>query len=340
MPVRTSIIPQVIALILFLILFDNRSGEGGAPNRERLYVVSESSNTLSVFDGTDFRELATLATGYHPRDVTVDPFGRYIYVASLFTKASDDVVDVFDAATHAIIATLIAGHQPTEVVSNHAGNLLYVTSEASPRLSRFSVPGFKALEGLKLGGKGAHGAAISPDDRYLLVANRHSGDISLIDNADQTISRIPLPGGASPGAVGFGEDHLTAYVSDAGLNRVYQIDIPNRRVAGFLPVAAGPASVGVAPNRPVLYIPCFDADAVYKIDSAHWKISNILRIGKGPKGIAFSGDGRTAYLSLLGEESGGKIVLLDTETDQIRETFPAAPLPVALALWPGKNRGW
>jgi YVTN family beta-propeller protein len=131
-----------------------------------------------------------------------------------------------------------------------------------------------------------------------------------------------------------------AYVTDAGLNQVYKVDIANKTLLASLSVGKRPTQVPVHPTRDMLYIPCMESDAVYKIDLQTWKVAKIISVGKGPQGIAYTADGRYAYVTLTSEKPNGRVAVIDTETDTVQTTFPVESAPNGIALLYGKNQGW
>jgi len=307
---------------------------------QRLYVINAVSDSVSVLDPADFHLIADVTTGSRPQDVSVDPQGRYFYVTVLFTRESDDLLEVFDVKTNTLVTSVVTGHQPAHVVPDHAGKRLYVSNKAGKTLTVISVPEFKRVNSIPLKGKGPDGLVISPDDRVLLVPNRRSGDISVVDLARQKVDRIKLPSGAKPVAMGISGDGRLALVTDIGLNQVHKIDVARRAVSGSLSVGKRPMEAPVHPARPFLYIPCMESGEVYKVDLEAWKVDRVIPVGPGPRGIAYSADGRYAYVTLSGEKPNGRVAVLDTDTDRVRTRFSVDIAPSGIAVLFGKNQGW
>ncbi|HUK57461.1 MAG TPA: hypothetical protein VLY20_12480 [Nitrospiria bacterium] len=325
--------------VVLSIFFSPPPGAFSSP-LQRLYVANEGADSVSVVDLATFETVAVVPTGMRPHYVNVDPRGRYFYVTVLFTKESDDLLQVFDVRTNALVASVVTGHQPDHIVPDYTGARLYVSNEAASTLSVVSVPEFKVVETVKLKGRGSRGHALTPDGRFVLVPDGRSGDVSVVDLARGTVDRIRLPAGAQPTAAGIAADGTLAYVADAGLNQVHKIDVARRAVLGSLSVGRRPAEAPVHPTRPYLYVPCAEEAAVYKVDLGSWKVEKIIPVGPGPVGIAYGADGRYAYVTLSREQPTGRVVVIDTETDTVRTTFPVGKSPRGLAVLFGKNQGW
>lgn len=326
------------AVILSIFLF---TSTGVFPSSlQRLYVVNEGSDSVSVIDLANLSIVADVPTGSRPHYVNVDPLGRYFYVTVLFTKESDDLVQVFDVKTNAFVTSVVVGHQPTHVVPDRAGKRLYVSNEAGTTLSVISVPEFKVVETVKLKGKGPHGLVMTPDGQFLLTPNRRSGDVSVVDLAHQKVDLIKLPPGAKPVAMGITSNGRFAFVTDEGLNQLHKINVEERTVVASLSVGKRPIQSPVHPTRPFLYIPCMESAAVYKIDINAWKMEKVIPVGQGPHGIAYSADGRYAYVTLSWEKPKGRVAVIDTETDTVQATFAVNDTPYGIAVLFGKNQGW
>jgi YVTN family beta-propeller protein len=327
------------ALVLIPLVFIPITG-AGSPSLQRLYVVNEFSDTVSVVDPMDLTIVATVPTGVRPHNVNVDPKGRYFYVTVRFTKESDDLVEVFDVRTNGLVASVKTGHQPTAIVPDFTGTHLYVSNKAANTLSIIAVPELKVIETLKLKGRGPQGLVMAPDGRTLLIPNGYTGDVSVVDLVHRKIDRITLPPGAKPVAMGITRDGRFAFVTDEGLNQVHKIDVANRTVVASLAVGRRPGQVPLHPTHPVLYIPCMGSASVYKVDVDGWKVDKVIPVGKGAHGIAYTADGRYAYVTLTGEKPRGRVAVIDTETDTVQTTFLVDKAPTGIALLFGRNQGW
>jgi len=341
-PLSVSPLPHEIVVGTAIILWLFFSATPGAPasSLQRMYVVNEVSNSVSVVDLANLNTVAEVSTGTRPHHVNVDPQGRYFYVTVLFTEQSDDLLQIFDVNTNAFVASVITGHQPAQVVPDHTGDRLYVSNEAASTLSVISVPEFKVVETVKLKGRGPHGHVVTPDGRFVLTPNSRSGDVSMVDLAHHQVDRIELPSGARPMAMGITSDGKHAYVADVGLNQVYRIDVAQKTVVASLPVGKNPMQATVHPTRRVLYVPCMGSAAVYKVDLDDWRVEKVIPVGAGPVSVAYRADGRYVYVTLSGEKPKGRVAVIDTETDAVQSTFPVEDAPIGIAVLFGKNQGW
>lgn len=103
-------------------------------------------------------------------------------------------------------------------------------------------------------GRDPRGLAVTPDSRWVLVANRGADSLAFVDLRERRFhSSLPL-GGSAPYAVVSGSNDI-AYVSMQGSDEVVIVDIPNQQVIGRMPVPAQPA--GLALYGDFLYVTHF-----------------------------------------------------------------------------------
>jgi len=170
-----------------------------SPNRQRLYVVCQSSGELRVVDTTNGKLIATIPVGHMPRGIALSPDGAQIYV----TDANDDAVAVIDAGTMKVTRTLATGFEPAGVVADRTGKTLYVANRLSNDISVIDLVSGEERKRL-LAGRGASYLAASPDGARVYATHIYpnpgafrtppKSEITVIDTARQTvIERKPMP---------------------------------------------------------------------------------------------------------------------------------------------------
>jgi YVTN family beta-propeller protein len=173
-----------------------------------------------------------------------------------------------------IVAALCAapcGYAANAYVSTEQGSIAVIDLDRLDVTSTFPT-----------GGKGARGIAITADGRYLLVANRDNGDLSVLASADgRVVKRVPI--GKNPEFVRISGNH--AYVTNE----------PSER-----PTASGPASAAAAPQH--------GSDEalparISVVDLTQWKVVRTITTGLETEGIEFSPDGRLLLVTNEGDDT-------------------------------------
>jgi YVTN family beta-propeller protein len=150
------------------------------------------------------------------------PDGRYFIVTCEF---SGDLLKI-DTARQQIIGRLhLPGHaMPQDVKISPDGRTWYVADMQTSGLWVLNGDTFRAPAFLPTGA-GAHGLYPSRDSRYLYVANRGEGTISLLSFATgKVVKKWKIPGHASPDMGGVSADGKVLWLSGRYDHEVYAIN--------------------------------------------------------------------------------------------------------------------
>lgn len=160
-----------------------------------------------------------------PHDVTLDPAGRYLYVADL----GNDVVKVLDAQSLQTLGAIGKDElsAPHDVAFDAAGRL-FVADTGNDRIAIYRVDGVKGsyVGELREGLSSPEGVTTGPGDK-VYVTNVRSSDVVVFTNGKRSTSgggHGSGPGQYSrPHDIELGRDNRL-YVADPGNNRVQVLD--------------------------------------------------------------------------------------------------------------------
>ena len=176
------------------------------PNDKFFYVANDSNSFPGIGDAVSMlafstttgvlKATGTIAAGLEPVSVTVDPSGKFVYVAN---SASNDVsAYTINATTGALTSagTVASGTSPISVVVDPAGKFTYVANFGSNDISIYAIDGTTGAL-IPLGTVGAElsptGIAIHPSGKFVYVANSGSNSISMY-SLDATTGALTLIG--------------------------------------------------------------------------------------------------------------------------------------------------
>jgi len=209
---------------------------------KRLYVVLNLSNRIAELDATDGKVLRTWDVGVAPYDVVLA--GKKIYVSNW------------------------GGRRPAAgSVTGPAGQgtlvrvdpMRYIANEGSVTAINPATGTSKEI----ITGLHASALALSPNGRWLVVANAGSDTLSVIDTRnDEIVERIwtrQSPAdlfGAQPNALAFNRSGRTLFVCNGTQNAVAVIDFrPGKsRLLGLIPVGWFPGAIMHDARRKTLYV--------------------------------------------------------------------------------------
>jgi DNA-binding beta-propeller fold protein YncE len=223
---------------------DIPAGIAVSPDGKRLYVALNLSNRLAELEATDGRVLRLWDVGVEPYGVVLA--GRKIYVSNWGGRRPGPTSTTGPAGRGTLVRVdpvrYIANEGSVSIVSLDPGNA--------------SSPSKEILTGLH-----ACALALSPDRRWLVVANAGSDTLSVIDTRKdkilETIWARQDPGdlfGAQPNALVFDPSGRHLYVCNGTQNAIaaFQFKPAKSKLLGLLPVGWFPGAIVYDVKRQVL----------------------------------------------------------------------------------------
>jgi YVTN family beta-propeller protein len=264
-----------------------------AARAQDAYVPNQGTDDLKIFDVLNPSDTVTLGTGNQPHEGVATLDARYVFVSNRL----DHNLSVYDAITR------------TEIDTD--GN----PDNGTTRIAVGNQP---------------HGLAVTPDNRYLFVANDGSNDVTVIDLVGlQLISTVPGVGSA-PHMVAIRPDGAEAWVGNVAGGDVALIDVhlavndPTNAVICVTPggagaqcrIPAGSGTEGIVFSRDgaTAYAANGGADTVTVIDVATRTVIHTLGVPGSPRRVHVRPDGLRAYVSQL---FGNAVSVIDTATQQL-----------------------
>ena len=303
------------------------------PGRILVLASDAGSGTIRVFtldsgNLTPYGDPIALPAGplghAFPAGITVEPNGRYAYVADNF----GDAVAAIDLSTRTAVRSFPVGDFPFSVAAG-AGHLLatspglgdYRALGSPQKLPQFAAPPVNpdrssALSVIELAGTGD-------------VA----GDPSIV-RMDNPPDGTQLVGGALPGTIVLTPDGREAYVSLANVDRVAVVSLqgPPRVVRGLdlrlfpdAPFGAQPTGEALSPDGKRLYVALSGLNAVAVLDArapARYRYG-LIPTAWYPTALALSPEGRFLYiLDTKGVDGWGLLQKIDLKkTSLVRTTL-------------------
>src|SRR5205085_8604848 len=241
-----------------------------SPNGSTLYVADNLANAVSVVNTAGATVATTIPVGSFPYTTLASPDGRHVYVSNW----GDGTVSVIDAARNAVAAPITLGASNTVgAATSHPSamalgpdGLLYVALSNGDGIAVVDTATNRALRTLADAphvrsplSSSPEGLAVSPDGRFLYVANAGDDAVAVFslgdrddpgdrddlgdrDDDEQQLGRIPTAW--YPTAVVVGKDGRTLYVTNgkgrgAGPNDTYFYPNPTRTTSPIIDAASG-----------------------------------------------------------------------------------------------------
>src|SRR5216684_3500258 len=137
---------------------------------------------------------------------------------------------------------------PQDVRLSANGKIFYVADMAANGIWLIDAHRFKLIRFIHTG-TGTHGFLVSRNGKYLYIANRGEGSISVLGFAtNKLVHKWWIPGGGSPDMGGISPNGKVMWWSGRYNGVVYAMSTSNGRLLAKIPVGAGPHGLCVFPQ--------------------------------------------------------------------------------------------
>ncbi len=282
-------------------------------------------HTVTVYDaaGTlvktipDRVTLAAFGLGGHPGtsrgapvEAAADPAHRYVYVTNYSMYGADFGPEGSDNCSGP------GGLSPSYVYRVNVASL--------------------AIDGVAQVGMVPKYVAVTPDNRYVLVTNWCSYDLSVIDRRTfREVRRIPL--GAYPRGIAVDRGSAVAYVAVMGTYDVARIDLRSFATSWFRGVGRAPRHLVLAPDGRRLFVTLNGGNRVVAVDTATGRVVAGVTTGTQPRSMAISADGQALYV--VNYVSDTVSVLRESDLSVVR-TLAVPDHPIGITYEPVQHRLW
>jgi len=178
--------------------------------------------------------------------------------------------------------------------------------------------------------------AVSPNNRWVLVSNWCSGDLSIIDSqSHQEIKRIPL--GQFPRGIAIDPNSKLAYIAVMGTSDIAVVNLEDYTVNWMYDVGLYPRHLVLDSSGKYLYVTLNGDDHVAKIDTKTGEIISKIFTGSAPRSMVISPDNQFLYVVNYYSHTVSKV---RTETMELIENVTVDLNPIGITLDPKTHQIW
>ncbi len=241
------------------------AGIAVSPDGKRLYVALNLSNGLAELDTATGRLLRTWNVGVAPFDVVLA--GKKIYVSNWGGRrpGPDSVTGPAGRGSRVRVDPVryIASEGSVSVIDLVAATPRRNDVDATPSSRKTDGDGASPPQPEIVTGLHAGALALSPNGRWLVVANTGDDTLSVIDtHTDQIVETICArqnPGdlfGAQPNALAFDQSGKTLFVCNGTQNAVavFQFKSGESKLLGLIPAGWFPGAIAFDALRKEIYV--------------------------------------------------------------------------------------
>lgn len=168
----------------------------------------------------------------------------------------------------------------------------------------------------------------SKDGKFAFVANAMSNDVTVIDVATKEVAKT-IPVGANPVGAWMGSDGVMYVDNEAGKS-LTAIDAASLDTLRTYNLGFTPGMAATAPDGELWVTDSENGKLVFYSTTAGTKLGE-LPTGTGAHAIAFSGDGRTAYVS---NQTAGTVSVIDIASRVVARSIRVGTGPNGIVFRP------
>jgi len=161
--------------------------------------------------------------------------------------------------------------------------------------------------------------ALTPDERLLLASYRDSyaSGVAILDLSKPDAPPVLLPTGAGRADIATDASSRFAFVTAAGANRAWIIDLDQRRIVADVATGMRPVAVGYSVLARRAYVAAEDGSVTVLGAEPPAALGRIA----GPAGLAALAVAPGGRFVLTASPSAGQVSVIDTATDRIVQTL-------------------
>jgi YVTN family beta-propeller protein len=291
-------------------------------------VANESSNSVSVIDGTSFTVVGTIdARNHSTHDLALTRDGRILFATNLASGR----VSVIDTASMETIASIFTGSRSHVVTLTNDNQHAWVANIGEDNISIIDVAALRIVGTIPVG-KGPTGLAFSRDGRFAYVSNQGDRTVDVIDTTSHRVIKS-IPVGANPHFLVLGPDGRI-WGANTGGDDIYVIDPSTQSMVASLRVGPAPQQLafgfkGLA--GPHAFVTVGGAGKVVAVSTnvGDLRILEEIAVGDRPNGIWANPQGTRMFVV---HEGSNDLRVIDTGTSQVIATVGVGRKPIRVVV--------
>jgi YVTN family beta-propeller protein len=155
---------------------------------------------------------------------------------------------------------------------------------------------------------------ITPDNKYLLVANWCSYTVSVISlEQNKVVKTVKI--GRYPRGIAISNDSSKAYVAEMGGNRIHVINLQDFSTS-FIPIGSNPRAIVLSPDNKTMYVTMNLSGRVASWDLVSNKPGKSVKTGEAARSLAISADGSALYVVNYKSDTMSRVRTSDMKVTQ------------------------
>jgi YVTN family beta-propeller protein len=155
---------------------------------------------------------------------------------------------------------------------------------------------------------------VTPDNRYVLVANWCSYTVSVISvELNKVVKTVKI--GRYPRGIAINNDSTKAYVAEMGGNRIHVIDMQDFTTT-YIPIGSNPRAIVLSPDNSMMYVTMNLSGKVASWDLVNNKAGKSVKTGNAARSLAINADGSHLFVVNYKSDTMSRVRTSDMKVTQ------------------------
>ena len=176
---------------------------------------------------------------------------------------------------------------------------------------------------------------VTPDNKYVLVTNWCSYDLTIISVETQKVVKT-IKIGAYPRGITVSKDSQFAYVAQMGGSVIHKINLVTFEIEQ-LAIGPNPRAIVLSPDDSILYATLNSSGKIVAFDLASKKVIKSVKTGSASRSLDISSDGSALYVVNFTSDTISKVRVSDFK---VLQKIKACNEPIGITYEPLNKRVW
>ena len=176
---------------------------------------------------------------------------------------------------------------------------------------------------------------VTPDNKFVLVSNWCSYDLTVISIASQKVVKT-IKIGRYPRGIAVSNDSKFAYVAEMGGNQIHVINLEDFSKT-YIPIGSNPRAIVLSPDNSMMYVTMNLSGKVASWDLLNNKAGKSVKTGKAARSLAISSDGTALFVVNFISNTISKVRTSDMKVFQ---SIKACNEPIGITYDSPTSRTW
>ncbi len=284
-------------------------------------VSNRDDETIQIFDASTKETIATYNVGVGAHEFAVSPNGRFVvgscYGSGPGHRIPDNRLLIVDLQSPEKPRLIDLGDnpRPNDLRFVDGNTIVGVTSEQQNGILFVDIESGEIAREVHHGVTAGHMVAFSPDRMRAFVPSVRTGELAIVDVADDAdpilVKSIMVGAGAEGVDISPDGKHVWTTCHQAG--RIAIVDTARLEIEQTIEANGFPFRVRITPNGKTAIVSCPGANVIRLYDTATFELKGEIETPGGvPTSIAVSNDSNSAYI-ICGQIMKIAVVTLGSE---------------------------